>query len=168
MNVLLTAASKHGATAGIAQAIGEQFARSGMRTSVADPDDVATLDGVDAVVLGSGVYAGHWLDPATAFVERFGDSLRQRPVWLFSSGPVGDPPVPQDVGVDVDAAMQATGARAHEVFAGTIDRERLGFGERMLLRALRVADGDWLDWDAIARWADGIAAVLAGETVRQP
>ncbi len=165
MNVLVTAGSKHGATAEIARAIGEQFVRSGINASVAEPDDVATLDGVDAVVLGSGVYAGHWLDPATAFVERFRDSLRQQPVWLFSSGPVGDPPVPRDTGVDVDAVMQATGARAHEVFAGRVDRDLLGFGERALVRALRVPEGDWRDWDAIERWAGEIAAVLAGEPV---
>ena len=55
------------------------------------PGDVASLDGYDAVIIGSAVYMGHWLDPAKDLVSRFGDALAGRLVWLFSSGPVGDP-----------------------------------------------------------------------------
>jgi menaquinone-dependent protoporphyrinogen oxidase len=46
----------------------------------------------DAVVLGSAVYAGRWLDPARQYAALYADVLRARPVWLFSSGPIGNPP----------------------------------------------------------------------------
>ena len=39
--------------------------------------------------LGHG--AGHWLDDARDMATRPRDALRARPVWLLSSGPVGEP-----------------------------------------------------------------------------
>lgn len=147
----------------IAQALGSRINGPGCRASVLEPQAVTNLAGVDAVVIGSAVYAGHWLGPAQQLVERLADELRARPVWLFSSGPVGDPPVPRDDAVDVDAMIAATEARDHRLFAGRIDKSSLGFGERALVRALRVPEGDFRDWDAISDWADEIAATLTSE-----
>ena len=97
MRVLVTAATKHGATGEIAQAIGEVLAEHGLDTTVLAPEQVDTVNDYDAVVLGSAVYAGHWLKPARELVDRTGDVLAARPVWLFSSGPVGDPPSPRKI-----------------------------------------------------------------------
>jgi menaquinone-dependent protoporphyrinogen oxidase len=47
--------------------------------------------GYDAVILGSAVYVGHWLEAAQRFVEKHRADLVARPVWLFASGPVGVP-----------------------------------------------------------------------------
>jgi menaquinone-dependent protoporphyrinogen oxidase len=67
------------------------------------------------VVLGSAVYAGHWLKPARDLVARCGPALAARPVWLFSSGPVGDPPKPEEDPVDVAEVLAATSAREHRL-----------------------------------------------------
>ena len=91
MHVLVCVASRHDATAEIGEAIARQLAHGGLAVSFRPPDDVSSLDGVDAVVLGSALYTGHWLEPAVRFAERHADELQSRPVWLFSSGPVGDP-----------------------------------------------------------------------------
>ncbi len=47
------------------------------------------LAGYDAFVVGSAVYAAHWQKEAAAFVQRNRTVLATRPVWLFSSGPLG-------------------------------------------------------------------------------
>jgi menaquinone-dependent protoporphyrinogen oxidase len=161
MRVLVVAASKYGATAEIATAIGERLERQGCEVTVAAPEQVASVDGYDAAVIGSAVYAGHWLRPARELVERLGDELRSLPVWLFSSGPIGDPPKPEEDPVDVAAIVAATGAREHQVFAGRIDRRRLSFPERAITVALRVPDGDFRDWTAIRAWATTIAQALS-------
>ena len=160
MRVLVTAASKHGATAEIAQVIADQLTTSGVDAVVMPIGDVATIDGYDAVVLGSAVYAGQWLAPAKDFVHDHGAMLTQRPVWLFSSGPIGDPPKPKDDPVDADAMVSATSAREHRVFAGRLDRAGLGFTEKAIAVALRAPDGDFREWDLIRAWADGIADEL--------
>nr|WP_245234741.1 flavodoxin domain-containing protein [Streptomyces flavochromogenes] len=46
------------------------------------------LSGYDGVVLGGALYAGHWTGKARRCARRNAEELRQRPVWLFSSGPV--------------------------------------------------------------------------------
>lgn len=163
MNVLVSAASKHGATAGIAETIAKHLVDRGIPASLVAPDQVEDLGGYDAVVLGSGVYAGNWLPEAKRFVERFSLELATRHVWLFSSGPVGDPLVPEGQTVQVDDLMRASGAREHEVFAGKLDRRGLGLAEKAIVRALKVPEGDYRDLEAIGTWAERIAAVLDTE-----
>jgi menaquinone-dependent protoporphyrinogen oxidase len=161
MKVLVTAASKYGATAEIASAIGEVLTERGLDASVLPPEDVRSVDEYDAVVLGSAVYAGHWMKAARELVDRAGPSLSSRPVWLFSSGPVGDPPKPQEEAVDAAAMMESTGAREHRLFVGMLEKKRLSFSDKAIAVAFRVQDGDFRDWDDIRAWASGIADALA-------
>ena len=160
MKVLVTAASKHGATGEIAQAIADALRDPGLDPTVLEPERVERVDGYDAVMLGSAVYAGHWLKPARELAARCGTALTARPVWLFSSGPVGDPPKPEEDPVDVAEILAATRARDHRVFAGKLVRKQLAFPERAVVSALRVPDGDFRDWAGISGWAAGIATAL--------
>ena len=58
-----------------------------------------------------------------------------------------DPPKPEaGQAVQIEPQMATTKARGHRLFAGKIDKSKLGFGER----ALRVPEGDFRDWAAIA------------------
>jgi menaquinone-dependent protoporphyrinogen oxidase len=160
MRVLVVAATKYGVTGEIAQAIGEALRGQGLDPTVMPAEQVDGVDGYDAVVLGSAVYAGHWLRPARELVERCGDALAARPVWLFSSGPVGDPPKPEEDPVDVAEVLALTGAREHRVFAGKLVRKRLSFPDRAIASALRVPEGDFRDWTEITAWATAIAGAL--------
>lgn len=160
MHVLVTAASRHGATAELAAVIAEQLAALGVSSDLQAPEDVAEVTGYDAVVLGSAVYAGRWLGSAKELVRRCGDQLSERPVWLFSSGPVGAPPKPDEDPVDAAAMVVATGAREHRVFAGRLDRQRLGVAERLVVGMVRAPDGDFRDRDAVRQWAARIVDEL--------
>ena len=93
MAVLVAHASKHGSTEEIAAFVADRLRARGLDVALADTTE-ATIDGADAVVLLSGVYAGRWLGPATRFIRDHRDDLRSMPVWLVSSGPVGDDPPP--------------------------------------------------------------------------
>jgi menaquinone-dependent protoporphyrinogen oxidase len=161
MNVRVIVGSKYGATREIGEAIAEELSAAGHDATALDAEEVEGLGDPDAVVLGSAVYAGHWLKPAMKLLEDRADELARRPTWLFSSGPVGDPLKPEDAEpVGIAEAVEATGARGHEVFAGKIDRGVLSRPERLMVRALCVPEGDYRDWDAIRGWARGIAAEL--------
>ena len=165
MKVLVTAASRHGSTAEIAQAIGEVIQSRGFAVTVAPPDKVGALREFDAVVLGSGVYIGHWLAPAIGLADRIDRELPGRPVWLFSSGPVGDPSrkLVQQMGadpVDLPAVLKATRARGHKIFAGKLDRHNLRGPQRAALFVFRSLDGDFRDWEGIGSWAQSIADQL--------
>ena len=161
MQVLVAVASRHGATHQIASAIGERLAGHGLRVVVADAEVVDDVERYDAVVLGSAVYAGHWLASARALAERLHGPLSTRPLWLFSSGPVGDPPKPVEDAVEIGRLLTDLGARGHRTFAGRIEREDLNLAERTVVRALRAPVGDFRDRSAVAAWADEIVAELA-------
>lgn len=160
MKALIITASKHGSTAEIGGVIGEVLLEHGVETDVLGPEAVSSLHRYDVAILGSAVYAGHWMKSMRELAERFAEELAARPVWLFSSGPIGDPPKPDEDPVDVAAVMETTGARGHAVFAGKIERSRLGFGERAIVSALKVPEGDFRAWVDIRRWATGIAQEL--------
>lgn len=161
MKVLVAASTKHGATGEIAAEIGRVLTEHGLDARVASLDDVTDVHGFDAFVLGSAVYVGGWLGPARAFVDEHAGELAARPTWLFSSGPIGDPPKPDaDAAVKLDGLVEATGAREHRLFAGKLDRSRLGLGERAVVRVVGAAEGDYRDWDDVREWAASIAAAL--------
>jgi menaquinone-dependent protoporphyrinogen oxidase len=161
MNVLVAYASKHGSTEGIASAIADRMTEIGVTATARSVDDVRGLEGVDAVILGSAIYAGSWRNEAVEFVHRHAEALAERPVWLFSSGPLGEQV--QDEEEQPRQLPEIEGIVAsveHRIFFGTLDRTKLGFAERMIMKTVRAADGDFRDWDGIRDWADAIAANL--------
>lgn len=169
MKVLVSAASKHGATAEVAEQIGialresleaRDDARAETVVDVLPPEQVGAVEPYDAVVLGSAVYAGHWLEDARALARNQAGELAERPTWLFSVGPIGDPPRPEEGPVDVAGILEATEAREHRVFSGKLDKGKLGFAEKAIVLALRAPEGDFRDWDAVRAWAGQIASDL--------
>ena len=161
MTVLVAYASKHGSTEEIARAIADRLSELGVSADVQAVTDVDDLGEREAVVLGSAVYAGSWMKEAVEFVHRHAEPLAERPVWLFSSGPLGE-----EVKDDEEQPRQLPELRwlidpiDHQIFLGALDRSKLGFGERMIVKAVKAPEGDFRDWDTIRAWADGIAAEL--------
>lgn len=161
MTVLVAYASKHGSTVGIATSIADRLNELGQVATARSVDDVSDLGGVDAVVLGSAVYAGSWMKEAMAFAERYRDTLAGLPVWLFSSGPLGEEikdeeEQPKQLG----ELTETLSPKEHRVFFGALDKGKLGFGERMIVKAVKAPDGDFRDWDRIREWAEQIASEL--------
>jgi menaquinone-dependent protoporphyrinogen oxidase len=169
MTVLVAVASRHGSTREIAELIGRTLEEHGLEVVVAPVDEIDDVAPYDAVVLGSAVYVGKWLEPARRFVDAHAVELAARPTWLFSSGPIGTPPKPEgDKAVEVGSIVARTGAREHRVFAGKLDRSGLGLGERMVVRAVRAEEGDFRELDEVVGWASTIAGDLTGSADAKP
>ncbi len=160
MKVLVTSASRHGTATEIADHIGVVLSEAELEVEVMEPDAVTSLDGYDAVVIGSGVYAGRWLGPAKAFVSRHEAALRQRRVFLFSCGPLGEPLKPDGDPDDVAALMLATEAVEHRVFPGRLDKADLKLPEKLVVAAVRAPYGDFRVWGDIDDWAREIAGAI--------
>jgi menaquinone-dependent protoporphyrinogen oxidase len=160
--ILVAYASKHGSTQGIAEHITRRLTERGLPVEIRPAEGVVDIGVPDAVILGSAVYAGSWMKEASEFARRFTDVLSAVPVWLFSSGPLGER-------VDDDEEQprqlaefrETVRPRGHEMFFGALDLGQLSFGERMIAKAVKAPEGDFRDWDAIAAWADSIADELA-------
>ena len=167
MKVLVAAASRHESTREIAEAIAAGLVERGIESVAVPIEQVTTLDGFDAVVLGSAVYMGRWLGEARRFAQIHASALCRLPVWLFSSGPVGpaDHPVPPGTPADVPVITRLTQATGHRTFPGRLDMKRLHFSERSLARTIHAPEGDSRDWNAIADFAGEIADALLRERI---
>ncbi|GAA4328555.1 flavodoxin domain-containing protein [Klenkia terrae] len=172
-HVLVATASRHGATAGIADRLVHllQVSPAGLRCglrAVAIPverqPDPALFD---AVVLGSAVYAGRWLESARHYATEHASGLRGLPVWLFSSGPIGPRPFPPADPYDVEPLAAVVGARSHRVFPGRLHEDLLGPEELAVVIAMRAPTGDFRDWPAVGSWAAEIAEDVAGLAPRE-
>ena len=171
MNVLIAYASRLGSTGGIAERIAARLEADGLTATATAIGSVSDVRNCDAFVIGSAIYAGHWLADARRFVEDHRPTLAAHPVWLFSSGPVGATAVgrPAVPPAGIDALGATIAARSHRIFAGALDRQvldgsDLGTFERFIARRL-VPEGDFRAWPEIDAWADEIARELTGTPV---
>jgi len=163
MEVLVTVASRHGGTREIGSRIAAELRSRGHQVEILDPEQVATVDRYDAVVLGSAVYASRWLPAARELADRFATELAERPVWLLSSGlatvPAANSPA------ETRARVDALGARDHRAFGGRLDRNVLNLSERAIIAAVRGKEGDHRDMADVATWARSIADDLAPTSI---
>jgi menaquinone-dependent protoporphyrinogen oxidase len=165
MMVQIVHASSLGSTAAIAEAIGRSLERRGHRVVVEAADAASDPRSFDACVIGSAIHAGAWLAPANAFVRGHAQALAERPVWLFSVGPLGSvSPSAVDDPDHIDGFRRAIGPRDHRIFAGAHDRrnpaiERLPRIERFVARRF-IPAGDFRDWPSSERWAASIVVAL--------
>lgn len=160
MKVLVAVASKHGSSLEIGEVIAATLRSAGLTVELAALADDPALAGVDAAVVGSGVYAGHWMRAAREYVSSHEAELAAIPVWLFSSGPVGEPPRPMENPAEVAALVKRVGAKGHRLFAGKIDGSELRLTEKALVALVRAEQGDFRPWSDIANWAESIAEAL--------
>lgn len=158
MKVLVAYASKHGGTRGIATRIAECLGAAGLDAQLIDMAQTDLVVGFDAAVVGSAVYMGRWMKEATAFVGRNRSALGDRPLWLFSSGPVGPQPLPE--AKDAAELGSLFTVLDHRTFDGVIDSATLSLAERLIVRTVKAPKGDFRDWGAIDAWAESIARAL--------
>lgn len=157
LRVLVAVSSKHGSTTEIADRIGDVLTRRGLECTVVAAEEAGDVSAFDAVVLGSAVYAGHWRKEARELAERIGLRDRRPLVWLFSSGPLGDPPLLEEEPTDVPSLVEQTRAIEHRVFAGSLDKSTLGFAEKAIVSTIHAPEGDFRDWQEIESWAESVA-----------
>jgi menaquinone-dependent protoporphyrinogen oxidase len=176
MHVLVAYASRHGATQGIAERIADTLRVAGLDAEARPAASVKSVVGYDAFVIGSAAYMFHWLKEAAGLVRRNRAALAEKPVWLFSSGPLGTEPLNEKgqdqkvaaVPKEIAELIEAVHARDHHVFFGAYEKDRkpIGFAERAmsLMPAARDAlpAGDFRDWPEIEAWAADIARELVG------
>ena len=172
MNILVIYASKYGGTRGIAGRVAEVLSASGVNAVAQSVISPADLSGYDAIVLGSAVYMGSWMKEAVAFARQNRDVLASRPIWLFSSGPLGtamsdshghevrEGAVPKQL----TELRDMLGVRDHRVFFGVSDHAHFDLRDKLIYAVpggkKLLIDGDFRDWTEVEAWAKEIALAL--------
>ncbi|MET9111537.1 flavodoxin domain-containing protein [Streptomyces zhihengii] len=158
--VLVAYGSRHGATAGIADEIGRTLREDGFDAVVLPADTVTDVSGYQGVVLGGALYAGRWNGKARRCARRNAELLREKPLWLFSSGPVDDSAEQHDIPPvhGVARRMKNLGAREHVTFGGAVTGDTAGSIARSMVRHGK--GGDFRNPARIQAWAHHIGTEL--------
>ncbi|MGZ4187524.1 MAG: flavodoxin domain-containing protein [Solirubrobacteraceae bacterium] len=163
--VLVAYGTKHRATAEIAEAVATILRNAGLEVDLLRARRVRSLDPYRAVVLGSAVYAGRWRADAMRLLSR--PQLKDREVWLFSSGPVGeDKGDPEELErwtkpARVQEIAAGIGVRDHVVFGGMV-ADDAGFIRKKMARNIPRELRDRRDWQQIEAWTQTIVRDLTG------
>ncbi len=160
--VLVACGTKMGGTAGIAEQVAEGLRVGGHQVTLAPAGKAPRREQFDAVVVGSGLYAGRWRREAVRLLKRLARSEVKPRVWLFHSGPLGDDHAddPQSLPRKVQAAADRLEARDVVTFGGRLDPDLAGaIGKAMARNGMA---GDWRQLDQAAAWGRAIAGELEG------
>lgn len=160
MPVLVAAPSQLARTREVCLEIGRVLAETGLEVEVRALQDVDAIDGYEAVVIGSAVENGRWQREARRFIERHGYVLRLRPVWLFSSDSLSEPPAQPEEPDDATELAVLARARDHVVFVGRLAGRLPGVSERSTVRVIRTPTGISREWSQVDEWARRIAGEL--------
>jgi menaquinone-dependent protoporphyrinogen oxidase len=165
MKVLVAYASKYGATAEIAEKIGQVLRESGSQVDVSPVKAIKNLKSYDAVILGSAAYMFRWRPDAVSFLKKNQKLLAERPIWLFYSGPLGKGDAlelvkGQRFPKPLKPVIDHIKPRDTAVFHGFINMDKLNFFERFAFKKSPAMQGDFRDWDAIISWSKSIALEL--------
>jgi len=165
MKVLVAYASKYGSTKQIAERIALELSTAGCSAEAVPVTSALDLRKYDAFVIGSAVFYGKWMQGAVDFVLHNAALLGTRPVWLFSSGPLGE--MKKDgrdqretaVPTDIPELARLVRSRGHRVFFGRLEKGSARGFDGFIANVMGI-EGDFRDWKDVAGWATEIAQAL--------
>jgi menaquinone-dependent protoporphyrinogen oxidase len=166
--ILVTYASRTGATAGIAEAIGKTLTENGAQVDVLPMQAVKDLASYRAVVAGSAIQAQNWLPEAMQFVRIHQAELRSKPFAAFQvcmtlAMKKGD--FSQGVSEWMQPVRSLVRPVSEGLFAGALDINKIpSLGDRMKFKiSVKMGiwdEGDHRDWNAIHSWASSLVGKL--------
>ncbi len=167
--------SEEGQTAKVAERIVDRLRAGGLSVDGVELEMAPAPVGYDVVVLGDSIHAGRHSRALRRYIGINGPELAQRPAALFqvslTSASHDDEHDAVAAGL-AEALSRDTGLQPAAVglFAGALRYSRYGRVKRTMMRSIARHDGrdddtsrdhEYTDWDAVDRFADTVAALVA-------
>ncbi len=159
----------------VAQALAEALSARGAEVVRLAPLLVEQLTPFDGVVVGSAVYLGRWLPSAHSLLQRCAPELRDKPLWLLSSGwrdgawspspvrPGGSARLPEAVELGL-----GLGARRHWVLSDPTAQQLLQWGADTVARVVSAPAAGHDAHQALEGPAEEIVAELSVHPAAEP
>ncbi|MEO8610462.1 MAG: flavodoxin domain-containing protein [Chloroflexota bacterium] len=170
MKVLIAYASGHGSTGEVAQFIADVLKEHDIDVTVQLVNEVQSVAGYDAFIVGSPIYGGMWLTEFSQFLEKFKTGLSAKPVhlWIMCIRVLEADGLEHALKEYVhQMTLNEIGIHDVAVFAGKLDLSIIDWNERWTLAARYDGDAlpgarndDYRDWNAIRTWAKQIREAL--------
>lgn len=165
-SVLIAYATCSGSTREVAQAIAAAMDETGVPAEVQAVEDIETLAGREAVVLGAPLYAGRFPKEFRRFLRRTREALRGQHPWFFVVGPTRNRPEDfESARKQAERQLRAfpwLNVKEMDVFGGRWSMANLPFPFSLLKRIpgnpmKKIPAEDIRDWAAIRAWGIAIA-----------
>jgi menaquinone-dependent protoporphyrinogen oxidase len=151
--ILVAYASKRGSTEEVATFVAKRLREHGLVADLRPAGNVDDLVSYDAVVVGGSLYFGRWHADAVGLLKR---RRADRLLAVFALGPkTAEEHDLAESRAQLVRALKGIEPATVAVFGGVIDPAKLRFPFN------RLPASDARDWDAIAAWADEVAALVA-------
>jgi menaquinone-dependent protoporphyrinogen oxidase len=152
--ILVAYGTAAGSTAEVAQAVGEEMEKAGLEATVQPVEEVISLEGYDAVVVGTAVRAFRILPKTRRFMRKHRQALRQVPAAYFLVCLTMGEDTPENVKQAIGYAKPMIKIKEPVdlgLFGGCLIHDNLTdmFGKAMK----NVPEQDHRDWDKIRAWA---------------
>lgn len=161
-NVLVGYATRAGATKDVAEAIANGIGQAGHSVEVVDLKSPVDADGIDAVVVGSGIQAGVMYSEALDFLDRNATTLDGRPVAIFNVCMTASDPAQHEAALAYNKAAvgRAGNVVAQAAFAGRYVPAKVSWWKRWLLKGLNKSAQDNVDATKAQAWGREVAGLI--------
>jgi len=153
MKTIILYATKHGATAEIAQRIADKIGDATLHDLKQPTPDLAEYD---CVIIGSAVYAGAFRKEAKAFLAQSSNILKTKKLALFASGmSKGESDKVFTENIPTELLQEA---KATMLLGGVFDPKKANFAERLIMKVVTKQSGyvDTIDNDKITEFAGAL------------
>lgn len=153
MTTLVVASSKHGSTREIGERIAEVLrTNKGVTTVVEDPEGAPKwLASVNAVVVALPIYGGSPEKEGKAFLDTHRAELANKSLFILASGAA-----PEFDG-SLRTTLESYGPKELGYFRGALVEAKLGWFEKLMIKAAKGQYGDFRDWPGIEAWGKSLA-----------
>jgi menaquinone-dependent protoporphyrinogen oxidase len=164
--VLLAYGSKCGSTGEVAQAIAEELIAAGLAVDVLPVQQIKSVEGYQAIIIGSAVRMGKLLPKITSFAEKFSHEIAQLKTAYFSAGLGMKEDTPENR-AEAEGYLQPLCLIKEPIskglFAGKMDHSKLELGFRLIFSKDEdnlLPEGDYRDWEKIRGWGQEVAKAI--------
>ncbi|HVU10111.1 MAG TPA: flavodoxin domain-containing protein [Phototrophicaceae bacterium] len=170
--ILVTYATRSGSTAEVATMIAKTLEHDGQAVEICPLEDVGTISGYSAIVVGSPIRDRQWLPEVSDFIDAYHERLSQLPVAYFTVCKTlrEDTLEHRQIVWDYCQPLLHDFADVHPIavgmFAGEVDYRKLPLLTVVKARLSNIPAGDWRCWTKIEAWAHDLAFML--DTLPQP
>lgn len=160
---LVTYATKGGSTFDVAEKIGHVIKEKGYDVKVLPVKGVEEIKSYNAVVVGSGVRAGRLYSEAVNFVKKHQEDLANIPVAYFIDSltmSVENEKARATAEGYLNPLKKIVSPKETALFAGRLQMKKVPLHLRLVLKIMKVKEGDYRKWDQISAWAESLPGNL--------